>query len=322
MAAGSGFTEAVRQELASRPVASGEETWAELVGLARCAGRLTVVGGTGDPDERNRLTLASTSGAVARRIYALLQQRFELRPELAVRAAGGVRQRATFEVRLAAATVPVAVDLGLMDRSGRLVSALPVSAGHEHAAATLRGAVLACASFSAPGREPHLELVPGSGTAARGIADLLAGELDTHVGVVGEEPHRVVVKSGEGIGDLLVLVGATNAFLRWDEHRMRRQLRGEANRLANADAANLRRTVDAASEQIRAVEAAIDRVGWEALDDDLRDVALARLANPGATLQEVGRLVDPPVGKSAVHRRLQRLLELGAADGATEGEPG
>jgi DNA-binding protein WhiA len=225
------------------------------------------------------------------------------------------------EVRLAAATEHVAVEIGLLDRAGQLRADLPVASGDPHAAATLRGAVLACASFSAPGREPHLELVPGSGTTARAIAALLGGELGAPVSVHGEDPQRVVIKSGERIGDLLVLVGATNAFLRWDEHRMRRQLRGEANRLANADAANLRRTIDAASEQIRAVEAAIDRVGWDVLDDDLRDVALARLANPEATLQEVGRLLDPPVGKSAVHRRLRRLVEIGAASADPEHDP-
>lgn len=315
MAAGSGFTEAVRQELSSRPIGSDAEVWAELVGLARCAGRLTLVGGQDAVGDRRRLTLASTSGAVARRLFALLQRRYDLRPELAVRAAGGVRPRASFEVRLAAATEHVAVDLGLLDRAGKLRADLPVAAGDPHAAATLRGSVLACASFSAPGREPHLELVPGTGATAHAVAALLGAELGARVPVHGNDPERVVVKSGERIGDLLVLVGATNAFLRWDEHRMRRELRGEANRLANADAANLRRTIDAAAEQIRAVEAAIDRVGWEALDDDLREVALARLANPGATLQEVGRLVDPPIGKSAVHRRLRRLIDIGSAVG-------
>jgi len=317
MAASPGFTETVRQELASLSIGSDAETWAELAGLARCAGRLTVVGGSGELEGRRRLTIASTSGAVARRVYALLQQRFGLRPELAVRAAGGVHRRATYEVRLAEATEHVAVDLGLLDDHGRLVAGLPVGPGERHVAAITRGAVLACASFSAPGRAPHLELVPGSASAAQGIADLLSSELDAPVPVIGEDPHRVVLKSGERIGEVLVLIGATNAFLRWDEHLMRRQLRAEANRLANADAANLRRTIDAASDQVRAVEAVIDDLGWDALDDELREVALARLANPGASLQEVGRLLDPPVGKSAVHRRLRRLVELGTSRGTS-----
>ncbi len=310
MDATASFTETVRQELASRPLGSDREVWAELAGLVRCAGRLTLGGG----GVGQGLTVATTSGAVARRTYALVQHRFALRPDLAVRAAGGVHRRATYEVRISDATARVASDLGLVDDHGRPITALPVAPGERHTVAFLRGAVLACASFSAPGRDPHLEVVPGSPAVADAIAALLSHELDTSVRSAADGRGRVVLKSGETIGEVLVLVGATGAFLRWDEQRMRRQLRGEATRLANADAANLRRSIDAAREQIRAVQRVIIRLGWEALDDELREVALARLANPQASLTEVGQLLDPPVGKSAVHRRLRRLIDLETAD--------
>lgn len=312
------FTAAVRQELSSRPVGAGAQAWAELAAIARCAGRLNWSG----PGPRGpRLVIATTSGAVARRTYALLTHHGAHHPEIAVRAPSGVHRRTTYEVRLTPdATEPLARDLGLLDDVGHPVSALPVSPGNGPVPAYLRGAVLACASFSSPGREPHLELSPGSRVVAQALAALLTHELDRSVGLAADR-DRVVVKSGETIGDVLVLVGASAAFLRWDEHRMRRQLRGEANRLANADAANLRRSIEAAAAQIRAVEDVISRHGWEALDDELREVGLARLANPAASLQEVGALLDPPVGKSVVHRRLRRLIELGEAtpEGRREG---
>ena len=132
----------------------------------------------------------------------------------------------------------------------------------------------------------------------------------------------MVLKSGERIGALLVAVGASQAFLTWDERRLRRQLRNDANRLANADAANLRRSSDASAAQVAALEAAIAAAGWDALDDELRAIALARLANPEASLAELGQLVDPPVGKSAVHRRLARLQRLADGHGhTTQGQP-
>ena len=317
MEASSGFTETVRQELASQPYGNDVEIWGELAGLARCAGRLTVVGGAADPDGRYHLAVASTSGAVARRAYGLLQQRYGLRPELAVRAAGGVRRRATYEVRLAATTAHVATDLGVVDPQGRPITGFPVEPDASAAVAFLRGAVLACASFSSPGRSPHLEFAPGSAATAMGLARLMESRLGASISPAVDDRPRVVVKSGESIGELLVMIGATNAFLRWDEHRMRRQLRSEANRLANADGANLRRSIDAAAEQVHAVESVIERLGWDALDDELREIALARLANPGASLQELGQLVDPPVGKSAVHRRLRRVIELGTRAGSS-----
>jgi DNA-binding protein WhiA len=99
---------------------------------------------------------------------------------------------------------------------------------------------------------------------------------------------------------------------------LRHEVRSAATRLANADAANVRRTIDAASAQVADVERVIERLGWDALDEDLRGVALARLANPMASLAELGELCDPPLSKSAIHRRLQRLRTL-AGGARTEG---
>jgi cell division protein WhiA len=112
----------------------------------------------------------------------------------------------------------------------------------------------------------------------------------------------------------VAVVGATGAFLDWVQHRMRRQVGGGATRLANADAANVRRAVEAAGAQVRTIERVLDEVGWDGLPPELQEVALARLANPAASLAELGELCEPPITKSAVHRRLLRIRGLVADD--------
>lgn len=303
------FTAAVRQELASRPLGTDADVAAELAGLARFAGSLTVAGGS----QPLRLALTSSSGAVARRAFLLLQRGYGFRAELAVRAAGGVRRQTGYQVRIPDAR-RLATDLGLLDGSGHPAQQLFPGLRPETVPAYLRAVVMAAASFSSPGRPAHLEVTVGSSAVAQALADLLRAHVGAATWVAAERPHRVVLKSGAVIGDLLVLVGAPGAFMRWDERRFRHQLRNEANRLANADAANVNRTIRAASAQVAGVERAIEQQGWDGLDAELHDVALARLANPAASLQEIGELLDPPVGKSTVHRRIRRLLRL-ADDG-------
>lgn len=301
------FTEAVRQELANRAVGGTAEVTAELAALYRFGGRLLRPGG----DPSVRLILTSTSGAVARRAFRLVQHRYGIRAQLAVRAPGGVRPRSTYEVRLPDAG-RIATDLGLVDPAGRPVHRVPDDLDAAQTAAYLRGALLASGSLSTPGRPAHLEFRAGSATVAEGLCALIGRVSGGLATPMTDARDRVVCKSGAAIGDLLVLVGAPGAFMRWDERRFRHQLRSEANRLANADAANLNRTIRAASTQVQGVEAALEHVGLDGLDHDLREVALARLANPASSLQEIGELLDPPVGKSTVHRRLQRLLRLAA----------
>jgi cell division protein WhiA len=315
------FTEAVRQELARGPLGGDDEVRAELGAILRLGGSLTLAGGApGEPAGRT-LEVTTVSGAVARRTFGLLQQRFGIRPELLVRAPGGVRRRSTYGVRVRAAE-PVARDLWVLDDAGRPTSAPPPALDGRPRVAYLRGAVLAAGSFSAPGRAPHLEIAVRSRSFGEGLADLVRDTIGGTVRATGDERPRVVIKSGAAIGELLASVGADDACTVWEERRTRRRLRNDANRLANADAANLRRTIEAAAAQVRVVERVVGEVGWTALDDDLRAVALARLANPAASLAELGELVDPPIGKSAVHRRLRRLEELDPDGGPAGGAEG
>jgi cell division protein WhiA len=313
------FTDEVKQELAGTEVEEGEPLRVELAALLRFAGALVVTGGGGGL----RLDLETVSGATARRAFALVQRRYGVAPELRVQAPGGVQRRRLYGVRLETGGEQVARDLGLIDGHGRPAPPRPAAAGS--AAIHLRGAFLAAGSVSHPDRAPHLEVAAHRLDAAEALAasvrHLTEGQVSVGAPSEGGGRPRVVVKSGETIGVLLASMGATGAFLRWDERRLRRQLRRDATRLANADAANLRRTVEAASTQVQAVERVVTELGWEGLGDELRTVAIARLANPDASLAEIGQLSDPPLSKTAVHRRLRRLEVLAAELRARASDP-
>jgi DNA-binding protein WhiA len=315
---GSSFTEAVRQELAHLPLGTGVEVRAELVGLVRTAATLTVRGGL---EPTPVVAVESASGAVARRAHALVLRRYRVRPELKVRAPDGVRHRARYAVVVTEHAGRLVRDLGVVDEHGHLVPDLPVGLLPGERIALLRGALLGGGSVSGPGRPAHLEVrVRDRGTAAQ-LAEVVTAVVGPGAGVPATGPVRVVVKSGQRIADLLARVGASAAYLALEEQHVRREVRGQATRLANADRANLTRTITASAAQVEAVERALAQHGWEALAPELREVALARLANPEASLRELGELLDPPVGKSAVHRRLRRLEALGKEPTTVEGEP-
>ncbi len=301
------FTDAVRQELGGLPVDPATAA-VELAAIVRLVGVVTRTSGAADIG----IEVTTASGGVARRVHQLLETGFSVRPELLVRSPGGVRATSSYRLRVPSAG-RLATGLGIVDAGGALrLPTADEAASAPHA--WIRGVVLSAASFSAPGRPPHLEIA----TSSRRVADVVRDVLTVHARVSvsvtadrrSEERFRVVCKSGEGIGRLLVMVGASQAFLAWDDHRLRRELRNDANRLANADAANVRRSIDAATTQVAQIERVIARVGWEALDDDLREVGLVRLANPSASLTELAELCDPPLSRSTVRRRLLRLLDL------------
>jgi DNA-binding protein WhiA len=301
------FTDEVRQELAHTELPKPTLQADELEGILRFAGVLTRHGGT---PPRSSLQVITSSGAVARRTFRLVNALFNYRPELFVQKPSGLARSTRYGVRFHEASAPIARAVGLFDAKDRLMPpAQPLRQG-ERAVCFLRGVVLAAATFSHPNREPHSEIAAQNQANARYVADLLHDLLGINAIVQEAGRLRIVIKSGEGIGELLSLLGATNAFVSFDEQRLRRQLRSDANRLANADNANLKRSVEVSLAQTAMVRDLINQHGLDTIPEGLRQTALVRLANPHVSLRELGQLLDPPVGKAAVHRRLAQLAQL------------
>ncbi|MFZ2530058.1 MAG: DNA-binding protein WhiA, partial [Rhodococcus sp. (in: high G+C Gram-positive bacteria)] len=120
---------------------------------------------------------------------------------------------------------------------------------------------------------------------------------------------RVVVRDGEAIGALLTHMGAQDTRLTWEERRMRREVRATANRLANFDDANLRRSARAAVAAAARVERALTILGAD-VPDHLAAAGSLRVQHRQASLEELGQLADPPMTKDAVAGRIRRLLSM------------
>jgi DNA-binding protein WhiA len=326
------FTVRVKEELAALRPSGQAERRALLAALLRFAASLHIEGrAAGDSMGRpvgepaaTRLTLvvASRSGGVARLAFWLLHAAYEVRPDLRVLSRGALAPGARYEVVLAERVEQVLADTAILGKAGRLSQGVPgaLVRGRDAAACYLRGAFLGRGSVSSPTREPHLEIGAPDQRTARGLAALLARlDLPASTGVRADQDlHRVLLKGGDAIGRALATMGATSAYLAWEDGRIRREVRAEAVRLANADQANLRRSVAAAMAQVALVESAVARVGWDALPADVAEVAALRLASPEATLAELGAMLQPPRSKGAVLARLRRLRELAEPPGATD----
>ena len=132
---------------------------------------------------------------------------------------------------------------------------------------------------------------------------------------------RVVVRDGDAIGALLTRLGAHDSVLAWEERRMRREVRATANRLANFDDANLRRSARAAVAAGARVKRALEILGDD-IPDHLAAAGKLRLEHSQASLEELGQLADPPLTKDAVAGRIRRLLAMADKRASDLGHPG
>ena len=201
---------------------------------------------------------------------------------------------------------------GLLDARGRPVRGLPpqiVAGSVGDSEAAWRGAFLAHGSLTEPGRSASLEITcpgPEAALALVGAARRIGIPAKARE-VRGAD--RVVVRDGDAIAALLTRLGAHSSVLAWEERRMRREVRATANRLANFDDANLRRSARAAVAASARVARALEILGEEA-PDHLSQAGALRIAHGQASLEELGQLADPPMTKDAIAGRIRRLLTM------------
>ena len=161
-----------------------------------------------------------------------------------------------------------------------------------------------------PAKGYHLELVTSHYSVSRELAALLPEAGFTPKQTTRKANYVTYFKSSETIADFLTALGAPISAMELINAKLEKHLRGSVNRRVNCDSANLDKAVDAALEQVEAIERFARTRGLDALPDKLRQTAELRLAHPELTLSQLSALFDPPVTKSCLNHRLRKLMEL------------
>jgi len=232
--------------------------------------------------------------------------------DLIVLAPSGLRKGNRYVVRVRKDGDSLARQTGLVDNYGRPVRGLPrqVVAGTTcDCEAAWRGAFLAHGCLTGPGRAMSLEITcPGPEAALALVGAARRMKIHAKAREV-RGVDRVVVRDGDAISALLTRLGAHDSVLAWEERRMRREVRATANRLANFDDANLRRSARAAVAAGARVERALEILGSDA-PEHLTVAGRLRIEHRQASLEELGQLASPPLTKDAIAGRIRRLLAM------------
>lgn len=301
------LSEELRSELAAIAPVRGCCRLAELSALFHSAGSVHLLG-----RGRIALHLDLVSSGVARRAFSLLRE-LGVGSEIRTYRRRAFDRATRYQLHVpgdehALATL---VEAGVLDSRHAPVERPPKRVVGRACCrgAYLRGAMLGGGSLSGP-RAPHLELRTTSLEGA-GFLRTVAAADGAKVGVLDRGRHAVAyAKGADAIEALLVAAGASDAVLAFEERSVLAATRADANRLANADHANLVRTSRAAQAQLAALRTLQAAGELERLPARLHEVAHLRLRHPTLSLRELAAKCDPPSTKASVHRRLRKLQDL------------
>lgn len=295
------FSGQIKEELAQVISSPRHCQLAELAALVQFCGHI---------EEDGSLLVQSENPLVIRKCFTLLKKTFKIE-------AVAKSQMQTQNYRLFVAgedAFRVLEALKICDTAGHLMMRHltdPVLIKNSCCKrAYLRGCYMAVGSMSDPYKSYHLELVCGLQAQAEQLLKILHDfSLDAKM-IVRKKYYVVYMKEGENIADFLNITEAHKALMEFENTRIYKGMRNMVNRKVNCEAANITKTVNAATRQVEDIRLIREKKGLEGLPEPLRQMAYVRLENPQASLGELGKLLDPPVGKSGVNHRLRKLGEL------------
>lgn len=289
-----------------------------LSGFAKTNGSLRL----GEGNEE--LDLSSESAKVAKMLYLLASRRYKGAPHFAYSRSFGRGKKTRYHVLIPNAS-EVLDDLHVDFLTGKIDPA--VVADNEEASCYLSGAFLASGSVNDPSSSNyHLEIAVSSSSYAKWLSHLINKVLSRHFNskVTSRRNQWIVyLKRSDQISEFLVLIGATEACLKFESVRIDREEVNIENRLMNLDAANMSKTLVTGRKQVKQIRYLVDRFGFDVFPSDKAATLMQlRLDHPEASLGELAELLSEElsatVSKSNINHLFRSLEELYLKNGGSE----
>ena len=286
---------------------------AEIAGFIRVAGSISLAGGG-----KFKIRTITDNPAIARHYKKLLREYFGIDAEISIEEGGRLSRGKKYVITIGPEELSEQIlrETGLlMVREGMNYITDGIYEGIIKAKhcrkAYLRGVFMGAGRVTDPEKSYQFEIISTSEVTANDIRRLVNSFVDLHAKTTMRKSEYVTyVKESGQILDILAIMGAHSQYFVFEDVRLTKEMRNEANRRANCDQANIDKAVAAAEKQIEAIK----KLGIENMDSKLKAVAELRIENPEATLSELGEMLDPPLKKAGVNGRLQKIIKLAESE--------
>jgi cell division protein WhiA len=281
---------------------------AELSALIRMNGSMSY------SNRKLIVDIQTENAAIARRIYTLIKKSYDVQVELLVRKKMRLKKNNVYIVRLTERAKEILEDMKILGEGFTFIHDISSDLIKKKCCkrSYLRGAFLAGGSVNNPETSSyHLEISSlyrehnDSLCELMNTFDLNSKTLERKKGFI------TYLKEAEKISELLNIIGAINALLRFEDVRIVRDMRNSVNRLVNCETANLNKTIGASIRQVENIRYINDTIGLHILPEKLREIAQLRLDYTDVTLKELGEMVSGgSISKSGINHRLRKIDEI------------
>lgn len=313
------FSTTVKSELMRNKPEKSCCMLSELSALTQACASLRLTG-----SGRMKAVYQVENNKLAQRILLLLKKRLEITPSLEYTRYNRFGGRRAWLLTVGEGDcrrLLVALRMIRESKEGDVYRGIPRAAETRRCcrAAFVRGAFLGSGSISEPENGYHLEFVC-SPSRAETLTAMLEKSGIRAARTTRRGNELVYIKRGDDVVSCLALMGAYSSLMEMENIRILREGRNQANRARNCDEANLKKQLSAGTEQAEKITAYSLKYSLGGLPKDLQEIGRARMLHPEASLEELGQMLEKPIGKSGAQHRMAKLMQAIQAENETVGQ--
>ncbi len=260
-------------------------------------------------------SVSTENNAVARFILKQLKNKYNLKAKLIVKKNRSLKKHLIYEIVVEAGK-RFLVEIGVVDNKNglRIVENIPpfIYQSDKAMATYLRGLFLGGGSVNNPAKAYHFEIVIHSQKHAESVINLMEHFNLSPKLIIRKNNYVIYLKDSQQIVEVLGVIGAFNALLDFENVRLVKSIKNRTNRMYNCDNANLKRSMDTAQRQIKAIKLIEEKIGLDSLPASLLECAILRRDYPEMNLTELGEMFRKTLGKSGVNHRLKKIEKIAA----------
>ncbi len=300
------YTTQIKEEI-SKNMGSKSEMIAELSGYIRNNGHYT----------SNGFQLTTENPIICERIEKQLEVLYEVKIKKEIKDSLNFSKKDLFVLTIEEKTSFILTDIGYQDEQGNYLERPPqyIVGANEEIRAYLKGVFLSSGSINDPKTSRyHMELLIEESTEAVFVQKLL-NLFDLNVKILTRDKgYMLYIKEADKISDYLKLIKANNAVLYFENQRIYRNKKNQANRLNNCEQANIDKVVATATAQLDDITIIEENLGTSLLDEKTQEALEYRKKYPEASLKELSEIITietgSPITKSGLNHRFRKIKEL------------
>ena len=170
----------------------------------------------------------------------------------------------------------------------------------------VRGVFMGSGTMNDPNKNYHLEIKFSNEENCRFVRTLL-NVADINIKEISDK-NILYLKDGQEISKILALMGANSAVIKFEEIRVVREVKNNINRKVNLETANLQKTIKASVKQINKIKELQESGEFDKMPESLQEIGRLRLENPDKSIEELGKMLEKPLGKSGANHRMNEIL--------------